>query len=81
MHNDRGLQVYTLLLSNVLFNFQNSGSWESYLQLVLTEGKINGTHSGHRTANIYLFKVNSINTRKSCETCSELTIKTPERRH
>ena len=27
---------------------------------------------------IYLLKVNNRNTRKRCETCSELTIKTPE---
>ena len=37
-------------------------------------------------ANIYLFKLNSRNTRKSCEKSSKLTIKTPriktlERRH
>ena len=31
-------------------------------------------------ANIYLFKVNNKNTRKRCEICSQLTIKTPERR-
>ena len=31
-------------------------------------------------ANIYLFKVNNRNTRKRCEICSRLTIKTPERR-
>ena len=31
-------------------------------------------------ANIYLFEVNSRNTRKRCEECSKLTIKTPERR-
>ena len=31
-------------------------------------------------ANIYLFKVNKRNTRKRCEICSKLTIKTPERR-
>ena len=30
--------------------------------------------------NIHLFKVNSRNTRKRCEICSKLTIKTPERR-
>ena len=30
--------------------------------------------------NIYLFKVNIRNTRKSCEICPKLTIKTPERR-
>ena len=29
-------------------------------------------------ANIYLFKVNNVNTRKSCKICSQLTIKTPE---
>ena len=32
-------------------------------------------------ANIYLFKVNNRSTRKKCEICSKLTIKTPERRH
>ena len=32
-------------------------------------------------AHIYLFKVNYRNTRKRCEICSKLTIKTPERRH
>ena len=31
-------------------------------------------------ANIYLLKVNNRNTRKRCEICSKLTIKTPERR-
>ena len=30
------------------------------------------------SVNIYLFKVNNRNTRKKCETCSKLTIKTPE---
>ena len=29
-------------------------------------------------ANIYLFKVNNRSTRKRCEICSELTVKTPE---
>ena len=28
----------------------------------------------------YMFKVNNRNTRKRCEICSKLTIKTPERR-
>ena len=31
--------------------------------------------------NIYLFKVNHRNTRKTCEIYSKLTIKTQERRH
>ena len=30
-------------------------------------------------ANIYFFKLNNRNTRKRCEICSKLTIKTPER--
>ena len=29
----------------------------------------------------YIFKVNNRNTSRRCETCSKLTIKTPERRH
>ena len=37
-------------------------------------------HTCPDPANIYLFKVNNRNTRKRCETCSKLTIKTPERR-
>ena len=32
------------------------------------------------SADIYLLKVNNKNTRKRCEICSNLTIKTPERR-
>ena len=32
-------------------------------------------------ANTYLFKVGNRNTRKSCEICSKLTIKKPERRY
>ena len=31
-------------------------------------------------ANIHMFKVNNRNTRKSCEICSKLTTKAPERR-
>ena len=30
---------------------------------------------------MYMLKVNNGITRKSCEVCSKLTIKTPERRH
>ena len=34
---------------------------------------------GYNPANIYLFKVNSKISRKRCEICSKLTMKTPER--
>ena len=33
------------------------------------------------SANIYLLKVDNRNTRKMCDICSKLTIKTPERGH
>ena len=32
-------------------------------------------------ANFYMFKGNNRDTRESCEICSKLTMKTPERRH
>ena len=35
----------------------------------------------HNPAGYYMFKVNNRNTRTSCEICSKLTIKTPERCH
>ena len=38
-------------------------------------------NSQHYSANIYSFKFNNRNTRKRCEICLKLTIKTPERRH
>ena len=50
-------------------------SW--FFGMVLTTHKI--THMLY-PANIYLFKVNNRNTRKRCEICSKLTIKTPEKR-
>ena len=43
-------------------------------------GKIHGDSISHNPANIYLFKFNNRNTGKKCEICSELTVKTPERR-
>ena len=38
-------------------------------------------HNNIIQANIYLLKVNNRNSRKRCEFCSKLTMKTPERRH
>ena len=37
-------------------------------------------HQRTNPANIYLLKVSNKDTRKSCEICSKITIKTPERR-
>ena len=42
---------------------------------------VNETFWTEFPANIYLIKVNNRNTRKWCEICSKLTIKTSERRH
>ena len=35
----------------------------------------------HKSAGIYLLKVNNRNTRTRCEICSKSAIKTPKRRH
>ena len=37
--------------------------------------------TGNNPTGIFLLKVNNRNTTARCETCSKLTIKTPERRH
>ena len=39
---------------------------------------LNNCVRNNNPANIYLFKVNNINSRKRCERCSKLTIKTPK---
>ena len=41
----------------------------------------NDIYTGKNSStNIYLFTVNNSNTRKRCEICSKLTIKSPQRR-
>ena len=50
---------------------------KSDLDVVATEVQFHVTN----LVGIHLFKVNNRNTRMKCETCSKLTIKTPERRH
>ena len=50
----------------------------SYLATI--SGKQLGVRISVFPANIYLFKDNNRNSRKRCEICSKLTIKTPERR-
>ena len=51
--------------------------------LILIKRNLKGIlhNKSHYSANIYLFKVNNRNTRKRCEICLKLTIKTPERCH
>ena len=45
------------------------------------EHKLISSSSFNIRSKIYLFKVTNRDTRKRCEICSKLTIKTPERRH
>ena len=47
---------------------------------MVTEVKRQKNYKANTPANICMFKVNNRNTRKRCKICSELTIKTPERR-
>ena len=52
---------------------------EAYLRLKAINNFYQELHygclAGSYTANIFLFKVSKINTRKRCEICSKLTIK------
>ena len=53
--------------------------WESIALTTRLCSNVPSLSSNNR-ANIYLFKVNNKNTRKRCEICSKLIIKTAERR-
>ena len=64
--------VVKLQLHAVVLNFM-SGNFEKFFYAASFQ---NISFPG----NIYLFKVNNRNTRRGCEICSNLTIKTPEYR-
>ena len=57
------------------YNAVISTAWENLYADALYQSK------ARTPAGIYLLKVNIRNTRARCEICSDLTIKTPERRH
>ena len=59
--------------------FYQSSSMSKAVAIHLLEKK-RRIHISLYQAGNFVFKVNSRNTRKRCEICSELTIKTPERR-
>ena len=56
--------------------FSGAMNWEYCSEM----GEIVEKSDFHNPDNIYVLKVNNRNTRKRCEICSKLTIKTPERR-
>ena len=64
-----GIVLVSLLL---ILNIFHTFFWCFYCQLWAGKCRL-----GFNPVNIYLFKVNNRNTRKSCEICSKLT-KTPE---
>ena len=51
--------------------------WSMYFCVIFFDA-VSNKISNRNTANISLFKVVNRNTRKRCEMCSQLTIKTPE---
>ena len=73
----------------VLKYLENLGYWENLILFWMMLNKVSAylytlvndiyTEKSSST-NIYLFIVNNINTRKRCEICSKLTIKSPQRR-
>ena len=66
------MELFAKLVSNVNLKAVNYSRKKSYLRYL----------TGYRMpVGIYLLKVNIRNTRTKCEICSNLTIKTPERRH
>ena len=66
------MELFAKLVSNVNLKAVNYSRKKSYLRCL----------TGYRMpVGIYLLKVNIRNTRIKCEICSNLTIKTPERRH
>ena len=55
--------------------------WTCFVKMIfenIVSVEIDAAIPEHALANIYLFKVNNRHFRKRCETCSKLTIKTPE---
>ena len=52
----------------------------SYLKL-LTNLSTTLNVNSHKLVSLYFFKVDNRTTRKRCERCSKLTLKTPERRY
>ena len=68
------LRVWTKTIWRVCTDMLKSAMLLSFVFPLITLISIR-----HYLANIYLFKVNNRSTRKRCETCSRLTIKTPER--
>ena len=80
IHNNTTLKVLSVALN--IFKADNKvikiGSTDFVLvHLILTSKTSIKTYNW---VNIYLFKFNNNNTRKRCEICLKLTIKTPERR-
>ena len=67
---------YKQVTENVYWEYDSkSETLNNHLYTVI------GLHTENKNpANIYLFKVNNRNTRKRCEMCSKLPIKTPGRR-
>ena len=61
--------------------YRNRGQWHAQNAVGFQLLNIFAKTSYYIPSNIYLFKVNNRNTRKRCEICAKLTIKTQERRH
>ena len=87
MNINQCLQVLTLVL--MFLPTRNKSMYRNEMQLLffvldancVDQWKLFNTEITQFPARIYLLKVNDKNTRASCEICSKLTIKTPERHH
>ena len=76
-------KIYVYCHPHVLNNEERKYNLLLKIDLYILERNIIGTISVKKLylADNGMFKVNNRNTRKRCEICSKLTIKTPEPRH
>ena len=79
----RGYRKRPMTQNELKWKISQLKSWIIRLSetLQLSEACSKKTDKKFFPTNIYLFKVNNRNTRRRCEICSKLTIKTPERCH
>ena len=83
-NKDTNMTSQTVVLISTLVNMNNSQKlFTCFCWLIFTYSALKEWRDNAREylAGIYLLKVNNGNTRKICEICSKLRIKTPERPH
>ena len=78
-------EISHIVLMFLLLTLNKNILWKKFtvqiLMMSLENVILNKSGTQQNPAHSYLFEVNNKNSRKRCEICSKLTIKTPELRH